>query len=38
MTDRELLAKYLETRNTDPDRARVLLEHAEAILAEDSDG
>ncbi len=38
MTDRELLAKYLETRNTDPERARVLLEHAEAIFAEDSDG
>jgi exonuclease SbcD len=38
MTDRELLAKYLETRNTDPERARVLLEHAEAIFAEDSEG
>jgi exonuclease SbcD len=38
MTDRELLAKYLETRNTDPERARVLLEHAEAIFTEDSDG
>jgi exonuclease SbcD len=38
MTDRELLAKYLETRNTDPERARVLLEHAEAVFAEDSEG
>jgi exonuclease SbcD len=38
MTDRELLAKYLETRNTDPERAGVLLEHAEVIFAEDSDG
>jgi exonuclease SbcD len=38
MTDRELLAKYLETRNTDPERARVLLEHAETIFAEDSQG
>jgi DNA repair protein SbcD/Mre11 len=38
MTDRELLAKYLETRNTDPERARVLLEHAETIFAEDSEG
>jgi hypothetical protein len=38
MTDRELLAKYLETKNTDPERALVLLEHAEAIMAEDSEG
>jgi exonuclease SbcD len=38
MTDRELLAKYLETRNTDPERARLLLEHAEAIFAEDGQG
>jgi len=37
LTDRELLAKYLETKNTDPERARVLLEHAEAIFAGDSD-
>lgn len=36
MTDRELLAKYLETKGTDPERARVLLAHAEAIFAEDS--
>jgi exonuclease SbcD len=33
MTDRELLVKYLETKNTDPERARVLLEHAETIFA-----
>ena len=37
MTDRELLAKYLETVNTDPAQAKVLLEHAEAIFAEDSE-
>ena len=33
MTDQELLAKYLETTNTEPERARLLLEHAEAIFA-----
>ncbi len=33
MTDHELLAKYLETKNADPERARVLLEQAEAIFA-----
>ena len=32
MSDPELLAKYLETRNVDPDRAKVLLEHAETIF------
>jgi len=32
MTDRELLAKYLETKNTEPERANLLLEHAEAIF------
>jgi len=37
LTGRELLARYLETKNTDPERARVLLEHAEAIFAGDSD-
>jgi len=37
LTDHELLAKYLETKNTDPERARVLLEHAEAIFAGESD-
>jgi len=37
MTDRELLVKYLETKNTDPERARVLLEHAETIFAGESD-
>jgi exonuclease SbcD len=38
VTGRELLAKSRETRNTDPERAGVLLEHAEVIFAEDSDG
>ncbi|MGD1994728.1 MAG: exonuclease SbcCD subunit D, partial [Anaerolineae bacterium] len=28
MTDRQLLAKYLETSQTDPERARLLREHA----------
>jgi exonuclease SbcD len=37
LTDHELLAKYLETKNTDPERAKVLLEHAEAVFAGDSD-
>jgi len=37
MTDRELLVKYLETKNTDPERARVLLEHAETIFAGEHD-
>ncbi len=32
MTDRELLAKYLETRNTDPERAEALLKHAAPIF------
>jgi len=32
MTDRELLAKYLETKNTEPERADLLLEHAEIIF------
>ena len=32
MTDHELLTKYLETKNTEPERAKVLLEHAEAIF------
>jgi exonuclease SbcD len=32
MTDRELLTKYLETKNTDPERTAVLLEHAEVIF------
>jgi len=32
MTDQELLTKYLETKNTEPERAKVLLEHAEAIF------
>ncbi len=32
LTDRELLAKYLEARNTPPQRAQTLLEHADAIF------
>jgi exonuclease SbcD len=34
MTDRELLAKYLETKNVAPERAKTLLAHAEAIFGE----
>ncbi|MCK4315539.1 MAG: exonuclease SbcCD subunit D [Anaerolineae bacterium] len=37
MTDRELLAKYLEAKNTDPERTEVLLKHAEAIFAGEND-
>jgi hypothetical protein len=37
MTDHELLIKYLETRNTDPEQADVLLKHAEAIFAGGND-
>jgi exonuclease SbcD len=37
MTDRELLTKYLETKDTAPERAEALLEHAEPILAGESD-
>ena len=36
MTDRELLAKYLETKSVDPERIEQLLEHAESIFVEDS--
>ncbi len=32
MSDRELLAKYLETRDVEPERARTLIEQAEAIF------
>ena len=32
MSDRELLAKYLEAKNTPPERVRVLLEYAEEIF------
>jgi exonuclease SbcD len=32
MTDRELLAAYLELKETPPERARLLLEHAESIF------
>jgi len=32
MTDRELLTKYLEAKNTKPERAKVLLEHAQSIF------
>ena len=35
MTDHELLAKYLEAKNTDPERATVLLEYAETIFEEE---
>jgi exonuclease SbcD len=33
MTDGELLTKYLETKNTEPERIRTLLEHAESVFA-----
>ncbi|MEA3339624.1 MAG: exonuclease SbcCD subunit D, partial [Chloroflexota bacterium] len=33
MTDQELLAKYLEAKNTEPERAEALLEHAQDIFA-----
>ncbi len=33
MSDHELLAKYLETKNMDSEQCTVLLEHAEAIFA-----
>jgi len=32
MTDPELLSKYLETKNTEPERSQVLLAHAEMIF------
>ena len=32
MTDRELLAAYLELKETPPERAELLLEHAESIF------
>ena len=35
MTDHELLAKYLEIKNTPPERAAMLLEHAETIFEEE---
>jgi exonuclease SbcD len=34
MTDGELLVKYLETKNTDPERVSALLEHAESVFGE----
>jgi exonuclease SbcD len=37
MTDRELLAKYLEAKNADPERSKELLEHAEVIFSEGND-
>jgi exonuclease SbcD len=38
MTDRELLAKYLEVKDTPPERVKTLLEHAEPIFqAEEED-
>jgi len=33
MTDHELLAKYLEVKNTEPERAEALLEYAQSIFA-----
>jgi len=33
MTDRELLLKYLETKETEPERIELLLERAESIFA-----
>jgi DNA repair protein SbcD/Mre11 len=33
MTDRELLAAYLELKETPPERAELLLEHAESIFS-----
>jgi len=32
MTDSELLAKYLEAKDTDPGRIGTLLEHAEGVF------
>ena len=32
LTDRELLTKYLEVKDTPPERAELLLEHAESIF------
>jgi exonuclease SbcD len=32
MTDRELLTKYLEIKETPPDRVKILLDHAESIF------
>ena len=37
MSDRELLSKYLETKSVDAERMEELLEHAEAIFANDDD-
>jgi hypothetical protein len=37
MSDRELLIKYLETRSVDAERMEELLEHAEAVFANDED-
>ena len=37
MSDRELLIKYLETRSVDAERMEELLEHAEAIFANEDD-
>ena len=34
MTDKELLEKYLEVKNTDPERVKLLLRHAQRIFAE----
>ena len=32
LTDRELLTNYLEVKETPPERAKLLLEHAESIF------
>ena len=33
LTDEELLTKYLETRNTEPERITALLDHAKSVFA-----
>jgi exonuclease SbcD len=37
MTDRELLAKYLEVKDTPPERVKTLLEHAEPFFQAEED-
>jgi hypothetical protein len=32
MSDPQLLARYLEIKNTDPERTKALLKHAEAMF------
>ncbi|MGD2147913.1 MAG: exonuclease SbcCD subunit D [Anaerolineae bacterium] len=38
MTDRELLTRYLELKDTPPERIKALLEHADAILRGEDGG